>query len=123
MIILTGNKEIPIPSHIESRLKGNMVEISPLTYAERLQIVKIELKKVLDNFGIGNYMERFSDKLLGRCITETWGIRESKTNAQKLAMQLAVLVKKGGVPGNFEEHEWSMVKVRDEGFDKGVVEG
>jgi len=104
LIILTGNKEIPIPSHIESRLKGNMFEIPPLTYQERLQIVKIELKKVLDNFGIGNYAGKFSDNLLGRCITETWGVRESKTNAQKLAMQLAVLVKKGGVPGNLDNH-------------------
>jgi hypothetical protein len=28
----------------------------------------------------------------------------------------------GEVPGDFDNHEWSFVEARDEGFDKGMIE-
>jgi ATP-dependent Lon protease len=119
-ILLTGNDRSKVPQFLDSRVV--YVELKPYTYEQRLAIVKQELEKSLKLFELERYLGSFSDEILEKCITETWGVRQSKENAQGLARQLAEMEIDGEVPGDFESYEWSFVGAKDEDFDKGVIE-
>jgi hypothetical protein len=119
-ILLTGNDRSKVPGFLDSRVV--YVELKPYSYGQRLAIVKQELKKSLKLYDLERYLGNFSDEVLEKCITETWGVRQSKENAQGLARQLAEMEIDGEVPGDFDNHEWSFVEARDEGFDKGMIE-
>src|SRR3954453_6888532 len=65
-ILLTGNDRSKVPGFLDSRVV--YVELKPYSYAQRLAIVKQELKKSLKLYDLEKHLGKFSEKILEKCI-------------------------------------------------------
>jgi hypothetical protein len=98
IIILTMNNRKAVPKWLESRC--TFIDIPYLSYQARKKLIRSWLTEDLTKLGLSGILTKIGDQLIECCITETWGMRETRANTLFLIEALTAMNVDNAVPSD-----------------------